>query len=65
MAQNVIDPLGRVGAEDRDPVAGLHVVAVAERGRDRRDEPRVLGEAEPALGHAVGREHVRVVTEVG
>ena len=39
-----LDPLRRVGAEDRDPVAGTDAVAVVQRRGQRRGRPDVVGE---------------------
>ena len=57
------DPLGRVGAEDRDAIAAADAVVVAQHGRGRCDEPLVLGEREPSPGVAVGEREVFGVAE--
>ena len=43
------DPLGRVRAEDRDPVARADAVAVAQGGRHRRHRSEVLGVGDAAV----------------
>ncbi len=50
------DPLGRVRAEDRDPVARPNAVLVPQHHGGRRDEARVLGVREAAVVHRVARE---------